>query len=145
MRFLAWILALSLTCLPRAFAQVLPDLGDVSSSDLPPATERKVGEEIMRDIRMHEPAYLDDPEVAEYLNSLGGRLVAASPGARQDFEFFAIRDTSINAFALPGGFVGVHTGLITASMISSTVAPAPVPRLSFSRPPPASSHSRASK
>ena len=122
MRFLAWILALSLTCLPRAFAQVLPDLGDVSSSDLPPATERKVGEEIMRDIRMHEPAYLDDPEIAEYLNAVGAQLSGGASGSHQEFEFFVMRDSSINAFALPGGFIGVHTGLISASDNESEIA-----------------------
>ena len=135
MRFLAWLLAASLVFVPRAFAQSepvprygavppvpssvlqpvpLPDLGDASSSDLSLQMERRIGESVMREIR-RDPQYLDDPEIAEYLNSLGARLVSASPGARMDFEFFAIRDPSINAFALPGGFIGVHTGLISVS------------------------------
>jgi len=139
---LACLLVALLACVPRAFAQgqaeprfgqvppaapaplqaaPLPDLGDSSIADLSPQQERRLGETVMRDIR-RDPAYLDDPEVAEYLNSLGGRLVAASPGARQDFEFFAIRDSSINAFALPGGFVGVHTGLIVSSDTESEIA-----------------------
>jgi len=124
MRFLAWLLVASIAVTPRAFAQLtsqLPDLGDAGASELSLATERKIGESIMRDIR-RDPAWLDDPEVNEYLNALGGRLVARAPGARQDFEFFAIRDTSINAFALPGGFIGVHTGLLTASDSESEVA-----------------------
>jgi predicted Zn-dependent protease len=100
----------------------LPDLGDASGSDLPLQAERKLGESIMRDIRFHEPSYLDDPEIAEYLNNLGAQLSAAAPGARQDFELFAIRDSSINAFALPGGYIGVHTGLITASDNESEIA-----------------------
>jgi len=83
--------------------------------------ERRLGEQVMRDIR-RDPAYLDDPEISEYLNALGARLVAASPGARQDFEFFAVRDNSINAFALPGGFVGVNTGLVSASDNESEIA-----------------------
>src|SRR5512139_1535413 len=98
MRFLAVLLAACLVFLPRAFAQMssaqLPDLGDAGSSDLSLQTERRIGESIVRDIRMREPTYLDDPEVEEYLNSLGTRLVAAAPGARQDFEFFGIRDSS---------------------------------------------------
>ena len=53
-----------------------------------------------------------DPEVNDYLNNLGQRLVAAVPDSNVDFEFFAVNDPSINAFALPGGFVGVNTGLI---------------------------------
>ncbi len=134
MRFLAWLLTASILFLPRAFAQnqlaqnppalqaaPLPDLGDVSSSELTLQHERRLGESVMRDIR-RDPAYLDDPEITEYLNSLGARLVAATAGARQDFEFFGVRDGSINAFALPGGFVGVHTGLISASDNESEIA-----------------------
>ena len=125
MRFGALLLAALLAFLPRSFAQTpstLPDLGDVSASELPLPVERRLGESIMRDIRLREPAYLDEPEVAEYLNTLGARLVAAAPGARQDFEFFPMRDSSINAFALPGGFIGVHTGLLSASDNESEIA-----------------------
>jgi predicted Zn-dependent protease len=133
MRFMAWLLAATLALSPRAFAQYsavpppapsarLPDLGDASGAELSPQTERKIGESIMRDIKFREPSYLDDPEVTEYLNDLGARLSNAGTGMRQDFEFFAIRDPSINAFALPGGFVGVHTGLISASDNESELA-----------------------
>ncbi len=109
--------------LPPVFAQtVLPDLGGAADGSLPPQVERRIGESIMRDIRFHEPSYVDDAEVTEYLNLLGGRLVAVAPDARQAFEFFAIRDPSINAFALPGGFIGVHTGLITSSASESELA-----------------------
>jgi|CXWL01.1.fsa_nt_gi predicted Zn-dependent protease len=126
MRFLAWLLAASLAVMPRAFAQNpadrLPDLGDASGSELSLQTERKVGESIVRDIKLRDPTYLDDPEVAEYLNGLGARMSGAGSGMRQDFEFFAIRDPSINAFALPGGFVGVNTGLITSADNESEIA-----------------------
>jgi predicted Zn-dependent protease len=142
MRFLAWLLSVTLLFAPRAFGQdrtlpsfrssdpapppvlqsaPLPDLGDAGSADLSLQTERRIGETIMREIR-RDPSYLDDPEVAEYLNSLGARLTASASGARQDFEFFAVRDASINAFALPGGFIGVNTGLITVSDNESEVA-----------------------
>jgi predicted Zn-dependent protease len=126
MRFRALLLAAFLAFLPRAFGQLqsapLPDLGDAGSSELSLQTERRIGESIMRDIRLREPSYLDDPEVAEYLNSLGARLLASAPGARQDFEFFGVRDSAINAFALPGGFIGINSGLITASDSESEVA-----------------------
>ncbi len=130
MRFIVWLLAASLAVLPRAFAQEsvlrpsaqLPDLGDASGSDLSLQTERKIGESIVRDIKFRDPFYLDDPEITEYLNGLGSRLSNAGTGMRQDFEFFAIRDASINAFALPGGFIGVHTGLISASDNESEIA-----------------------
>ncbi len=127
---MALLLAACLLFLPRAFAQMqsvplpaqLPDLGDAGSSELSPQMERRIGETIVRDIRMRDPAYLDDPEIAEYLNGLGARLLSAAPGARQDFEFFALRDPAINAFALPGGFIGVNSGLITTSDGESEIA-----------------------
>ena len=102
--------------------QGLPELGDASSSVLSPQMERKIGESVMRDIRFNHPSYVDDPEINEYLNVLGYRLLSAIPGARLDFEFFAVREASINAFAFPGGFVGMHTGLLSAADNESEVA-----------------------
>jgi predicted Zn-dependent protease len=93
----------------------------VGSADLTLAQERRLGETVMKDIR-RDPQYLDDPEIAEYLNTLGGQLLRSAQGVRQDFEFFAVRDSTINAFALPGGFVGVNTGLLTVSDNESEVA-----------------------
>src|SRR5687768_1843016 len=102
--------------------QGLPDLGGSGDAGLAPQTERRIGESIMRDIRFRDPNYLDDPEIADYLGNLGARLAQHAAGARQDFEFFAMRDHTINAFALPGGFVGVNTGLLAAADSESEVA-----------------------
>lgn len=99
----------------------LPDLGEASQTVFTPQIERKVGEEIMRDMRA-DPTFLDDPEVTGYLNNLGYRLAAASPNNRQDFEFFVLRDSTLNAFALPGGYIGVHSGLILAAQSESELA-----------------------
>lgn len=103
----------------------LPTLGDSARQDLSPVLERKLGEEIMRDVR-RDPAYLDDDPIIEYLNNLGNALVAAAPGARgetnADFSFFAMRDSALNAFALPGGFIAAHTGLIVAAQNESELA-----------------------
>jgi predicted Zn-dependent protease len=99
----------------------LPDLGDSSQVSFTPAQERKVGEAIVRQIRA-AGAYLQDPEVNDYLNELGHRLVNASQGAKQDFEFFGVPDPAINAFALPGGYIGVHTGLILLAQNESELA-----------------------
>ncbi len=122
MRILLILLGLAVGLAPRAFAQSLPDLGDGAGGILPPAIERKIGESIVREIRARDATYLDDPEVADYLAELGARLSAAVPGGRHDFEFFVVRDGTINAFALPGGFIGVHTGLLVASENESEVA-----------------------
>lgn len=104
-----------------AAQQNLPELGDPSLVAMSAPQERKLGESVMRDIR-GSGAYLNDPEVNGYLNELGNRLVGAIPGAPFDFEFFAIADPAINAFALPGGFVAVHTGLILLAQTESELA-----------------------
>jgi beta-barrel assembly-enhancing protease len=118
----ALLMAAILTVSPLAVAQQnLPDLGDPSQVALSGPQERKLGETVMRDIR-NSGAYLNDPEVNGYLNELGNRLVTAIPGAPFDFEFFAIADPAINAFAMPGGFIGVHTGLILLAQNESELA-----------------------
>ena len=108
---------------PPALAQSidLPSLGDAGSEDLPPATERRLGEQIMLEVR-RDPDYLSDTETSEYLNHLGYQLVAVSPSRSLDFVFFAIRDPMMNAFALPGGFIGVHSGLVLAAQSESELA-----------------------
>jgi predicted Zn-dependent protease len=116
------VVALAAACLPGALAQnTLPDLGGAGDTVLSPQMERRIGESIMRDIR-RDPAYIDDPEITEYLGGVGARLTQETAGARHDFEFFALRDPTINAFALPGGFVGVHSGLLAASDTESELA-----------------------
>jgi predicted Zn-dependent protease len=99
-------------------AQALPDLGDVSQTNFSPMQERKLGETIIRQLRA-SGAYMNDPEVNDYLNELGHRLVAVSKDVKQDFEFFAVPDPQVNAFALPGGYIGVHTGLILLTQSES--------------------------
>ncbi len=115
----------SASCLnaPPALAQSidLPSLGDAGSEELSPATERKLGEQIMLEVR-RDPDYLSDTETSEYLNHLGYQLVSVSPSRSLDFVFFAIRDPMLNAFALPGGFIGVHTGLVLAAQTESELA-----------------------
>ena len=116
------LFALFLLFLQPALAEGLPELGDTAQRSLTPQAERRVGESIMRDIRLHDPDFADDPEVAEYLNAIGYRLVSNSQDARQDFEFFLVKDPTLNAFALPGGYIGVHTGLIITAQSESELA-----------------------
>ncbi|HEY7787742.1 MAG TPA: M48 family metalloprotease [Casimicrobiaceae bacterium] len=106
---------------PQAYLQHLPDLGDVTQTDFSPAQERKLGETIVRQLRANG-SYIDDPEVNDYLQELGHRLIAASTDVKQDFEFFGVPDSQINAFALPGGFIGVNTGLILLAQTESELA-----------------------
>ncbi|GAA7762389.1 MULTISPECIES: M48 family metalloprotease [Cupriavidus] len=110
----------------------LPDLGDPSTASLSPDMEKRLGDRIMRDIR-RDPDYVSDPLMNDYLNALGYRLVQAA--RRQNisgsngsgtfatgFELFGVRDRSINAFAMPGGYIGVHTGLLVQSETESELA-----------------------
>ena len=101
----------------------LPRLGDAGGEDLSPLAEQRLGEMAMREVR-RDPDYLDDPEINDWLGQFGHRLVGSVPGGvmGQEFEFFAIRDRSLNAFALPGGFIGVHTGLLLAVANESELA-----------------------
>src|SRR5690349_2803897 len=92
----------------------LPDLGDASSTVISPAQERKLGEDLMRRMR-RSLAVMDDPEITAYMQALGQRLVAHSDAPGASFRFFVVSDPTINAFALPGGFIGVHTGLLLAA------------------------------
>ena len=99
----------------------LPDLGDESLAVISPAQERKLGEDLMRQSR-RSLAFMDDPEITEYIQSLGRKLVSHSENPQQDFRFFVIDNPTINAFALPGGFIGVHTGLILATQSEAELA-----------------------
>jgi len=116
------LLLSALLALPLfSLADGLPDLGDVSQEVVSPQMERQIGEQAMFQIRASKD-YLDDPEVYDYLNRLGSRLVAFSSEPGQPFEFFGINDNAINAFAIPGGFVGVNTGLIQLAQNESELA-----------------------
>jgi beta-barrel assembly-enhancing protease len=104
----------------------LPDLGDGSGGKLTPQAERRVGEQMMRDVRA-DPDYLDDWLIRDYLDSISAKLSAAAAtqylgGYRPDFDLFAVRDPQINAFSMPGGFIGVNTGLIAATQTESELA-----------------------
>ncbi len=98
----------------------LPALGESASDEFNLNAEKRLGDQIMGEIR-RDPDYLDDPVLLDYLQSLWLPLVAAAR-SRGDidrdseglfpYESFLVRDRTVNAFALPGGYVGVHLGLI---------------------------------
>ena len=111
---------------------VLPDMGDPGGDSLSRIDERKYGEMIMRQIRP-DTDYSNDLPLYDYLNQMERRLLQAAKklqlgGANEqgssayNFEVFAVKDSSINAFALPGGFIGFHTGLIVTAESDSEVA-----------------------
>ncbi len=104
-----------------ARANDLPELGDVSQTVLSPLQEKAIAEQILRDVAVSNEV-VQDPEITAYLQALGTRLVSSSPDSQLKFNFFVVQDNSINAFAMPGGVVGVHTGLILAANSESELA-----------------------
>ncbi len=115
-------LTLLLLFLPLcALGEGLPDLGDVSQATITPQQARQIGEQAMMQIRASKE-YLDDSEVDDYLNKIGDKLVENSPEPALDFEFFAVNDYNVNAFAMPGGFIGVNIGLILITQSESELA-----------------------
>ena len=104
-----------------AVAQTLPDLGDASAATLSETQERTIGNRIMREVRV-DASVVDDPEVVDYVSSLGSRLLAVVDGPRRDIDFFVVNDEAVNAFALVGGHIGVHTGLVILTQNESELA-----------------------
>jgi predicted Zn-dependent protease len=102
-------------------ASALPDLGSSANSVISRADEYQIGRIMMRDLR-GQNAVLDDPEAADYLQALGSRIAVEAQDGQQQFNFFMVRDPSINAFALPGGFIGINTGLFLLSGSESELA-----------------------
>lgn len=112
-------LALALAWAP-APAQ-LPSMGD--GYDLTPSAERRIGERIAREL-YRDPDYIDDPLLGEYVQSLWQPLLAAArlrgemtPDLDQRYAWRVLlgKDRSINAFALPGGWLGLHLGLVAVT------------------------------
>ena len=115
---LALCLCLAVPCRAQS---ALPDLGDASAATLSDQQERTIGNRIMREVRVDKD-YIDDPIVYDYINALGQRLLAGADGPRRDIDFFVVRDDTINAFAMPGGHIGVHTALFLLTQNESELA-----------------------
>ena len=100
----------------------LPDIGSPASSTLSLDDEFRIGLQVVRQLR-DEGQVLEDPEATEYLQAVGSRLVAQATGdSSQRFQFFWVREDTINAFALPGGFIGVNYGLMLATRNEAQLA-----------------------
>ena len=99
----------------------LPEMGDPSSAEITPDDERRLGESLLRWLRQNDLVETD-PLTQSYIHSLGYQLVANSDETNQPYTFFVVKDASINAFAAPGGFIGVHTGLMLTSETESELA-----------------------
>ncbi len=99
----------------------LPDIGSPSDSVLSKAREAQIGRSMYRSLLSAERIVLD-PEIQEYIQDVGQKLAAQAQDGDFNFHFFVIDDPAINAFALPGGYIGVHSGLLLATNNESELA-----------------------
>ena len=99
----------------------LPDMGSPAEAMLTMQDEYQIGRMIVRGLRDSDQI-LEDPEVTDYIQSLGHRLSSQATDGSQRFNFFMMKENSINAFALPGGFIGVNSGLVLETKNESELA-----------------------
>lgn len=108
-------------CLAQAAPINLPEMGDSSSTVLSAEDEMRIGKEMLRQLKANS-AIIDDPIIGEYIQRLGSQIAANAASSTTRFTFFVVNAGSINAFAMPGGFIGVHAGLLLASKSENEVA-----------------------
>ncbi len=99
----------------------LPDLGSSANALISPQEAKDYGTSMLRQMRSLNMV-VDDPLLDDYINDLGYRLVAGSDKPKDHFTFFIVKDPEINAFAAPGGFIAVNSGLITITQNESELA-----------------------
>ncbi len=121
LRLFATAIILALPHAAIAAGDDLPDIGSPADAVLSEDRESQLGRMVLRQIR-EAGVLVEDPAVEEYIQDLGHRLATHAHEGEHKFYFFVIDDPSINAFALPGGYIGVHAGLIEASKTESELA-----------------------
>ena len=99
----------------------LPDIGTPADEVFSRSDEYQIGSMVARELR-EAGRILDDPETTEYIQAIGASLSSRAQEGTQKFTFFVLKDPSINAFAVPGGFVFVHSGLILSTTSESELA-----------------------
>ncbi len=120
-------LALSLSLLPVLALAVdtnklgLPEMGDSSGSLLTIAEEKELGLEFFRQLH-GELTITQDAEIQEYIQTIGNKLAANSDTPEYPFHFFVVMENDVNAFAGPGGYIGVNAGLILMTEEESELA-----------------------
>ena len=122
-RVLATLLSLLILPNPGVYAagNDLPDLGDPASQILSPAQEKILGKQFYQQAQAH-PTFIDDAQLNHYIQSLGDRLVSNNNLANEQFTFFLFNNGAVNAFAVPGGYIGFYSGLIGAAENESQLA-----------------------
>lgn len=120
-------LALSLILFPAPQQAVeinkieLPDMGDSSGALITPAEEKEFGEAFFRSLHS-QISINQDAEIQQYIQTIGEKLVINSDAPGNPFHFFVVMEKDINAFAGPGGYIGVNSGLILMTEAESELA-----------------------
>jgi predicted Zn-dependent protease len=114
------LLAAAVLALPAQAAE-LPDFGSPADAALSKSREAQIGRGVMLQLR-NAGVVIDDPFLTEYLSTLGSKLATHANNGEFNFDFFVVKDDRINAFALPGGYIGVNSGLLLASESESELA-----------------------
>lgn len=99
----------------------LPDISGPAGAELSISKEIELGQILISQVRGHLPVS-NDPELTQYIHSLGTRITSAGINSNFPFTFILVNNSDINAFALPGGIVAINTGLLTLSEKESEVA-----------------------
>ena len=99
----------------------LPEIGDSAGTLISPQQEYRIGQAYFWRLQQ-SVSLVDDPEVNSYLRKLGQRLVMYSPRPSLPFKFFMVANRGVNAFAAPGGFIGINTGLLLTSQTEDELA-----------------------
>ena len=121
-RLLTALISTALACPAGAQNDVrLPDLGSSANALVSPQEAQDYGASMLRQMRALD-LVVDDPLLDDYINDLGYRLVASSGKPKDHFAFFIVKDPEINAFAAPGGYIAVNSGLLTITQNESELA-----------------------
>ena len=105
-----------------AFSDQLPDLGSTSDNIINKAQEKKIRHQILSQAYLSQ-TIVKDPEVIHYINNLGARLLKGVPELNtSNTTFFTVKNPTINAFAMLGGIIGIHSGLVYAANSESELA-----------------------
>lgn len=119
-------LSLSLTlAVSPLYAQTsnidLPQMGEPADNSMSPAQEKVLGREVVSELYRYD-YIVEDPEIEEYVNAIGWKLAAHSATQPPPLTFFVVADDRINAFALPGGYIGFNAGTLLAAASESEIA-----------------------
>ena len=112
---------MTVNALTFAQSNDLPELGDSATQYLNPAQEKQIGQAFLRRL-IHDPSYVEDYQLQDYLQSVGDRVGASADLRGTKLSFNLLKDNALNAFAVPGGYITFNTGLIMTTKTESELA-----------------------